>query len=275
MKVHNVIGLRESLEQLQTEELQEMLQAELERDAPDPDSVRLMLSVLEERESKTPSQLAEGKEAAWQKYQTKVSRLKKKPAKRWNVLTRAASVVLTIGVLFAAIPGQANAETFWEMLQRWTTSVVEFFSKKDAFVEEEYSFATDNEGLQQVYDAVVELGITEPIVPMWLPEESVLAELENKKSPTLTRIYARFTYNNSGITYKVDLLSSESAHQYYKDDTHYETYEQNGAKYNITRNNSRWVALWTKDNIECSITIDCQEDTLRRILDSIYVMEDS
>ena len=45
--------------------------------------------------------------------------------------------------------------------------------------------------------------------------------------------------------------------------------------YNITRNNDWWVAVWTKDNIECSIALDCQEETLRRILDSIYTMEDN
>lgn len=275
MKVHNVIGLRESLKELETEELQVMLQAELERDTSDPDSVRLILSVLEERETEKSAQLTEEKEAAWQEYQKKVSGLKRIPAKRWNVLVRAASVILMIGVLFTAIPGQANAETFWEMLQRWSANLLEIVSPKEHISSTEYIFQTDNEGLQQVYDAVVELGITEPIVPMWLPEESVLTELVNKKSPTFKRIYARFTYNNSEITYKVDLLSSESAHQYYKDDTHHEVYEQNGVTYNIARNIGRWVAVWTKENIECSITIDCQEDTLRRILESIYVMEES
>ena len=35
---------------------------------------------------------------------------------------------------------------------------------------EDYAFQTDNPGLQQLYDAVTELGITAPVVPMWLPE---------------------------------------------------------------------------------------------------------
>lgn len=275
MKVHNVIGLRESLEGLETEKLQAMLQAELERDTPDPDSVRLILSVLEERETEESSQLTEEKEVAWQKYQKKVSGLKKKPAKHWNVLARAASVVLIIGVLFAAIPGQANAKTFWEMLQRWSNNVLEYFDRDRIKAEQEYLFQADNEGLQQVYDAVVELGVTEPVVPMWLPDEYDLTELTVNHTPLSQWVLARFSIQENEIIYKVSLYKGEPAHQYYKDDTHYETYEQNGVTYNIARNIGRWVAVWTKENIECSITIDCQEDTLRRILESIYVMEES
>lgn len=275
MKVHNVIGLRESLEQLETEALQEMLQAELERDTPDPDPVRLILSVLEEREGETPSQLADEKKVAWQKYQKKVSGLKKKPAKHWNVLARAASVVLIIGVLFAAIPGQANAETFWEMLQRWSANLLEIVNPKEHISSAGYIFQTDNEGLQQVYDAVVELGVAEPVVPMWLPDEYDLTELTVKHTPLAQWVLARFLNRESEIVYKVTLYNGEPAHQYYKDDTYYETYEQNGAIYNIARNNNLWVVVWTKENIECSIFVDCQEDTLRRILDSIYKMEDS
>lgn len=274
MKLHNVTGLRDALEQLQTEELQTMLQTELERDTPDPDSVRLILNVLEERENDTVSPLTEQKESAWMKYQKKIAQLQKKPSKRWNVLAKAASVVLIVGILVATIPGQAQAETFWEMLQRWSTSVVEYFSKNDAFVKSKYSFATNNGGLQQVYDAVLELGITEPVVPMWLPEGYEITELTTNSSPVLTGLYTRFVNVQGEIVYKVTIYHGEPAHQYYKDNTHYETYEREGATYNITRNNDRWVVVWTKENIECSMTIDCQEDTLQRILKSIYVMED-
>ena len=42
----------------------------------------------------------------------------------------------------------------------------------------------------------------------------------------------------------------------------------------IMRNIDNWVVVCTKDKTEFTITVDCQEDTLRRILESIYVMED-
>ena len=55
---------------------------------------------------------------------------------------------------------------------------------------------------------------------------------------------------------------------------HMGLYEKNGMNFYITQNNDSWVAVWTKENIECFLTLDCQEDTLRRILGSIYVTED-
>jgi hypothetical protein len=110
---------------------------------------------------------------------------------------------------------------------------------------------------------------------MWLPEEYELKELNLAKSPMLKGIYASFYNEESEVVYKLDVFNGEPAHQYYKDDTHYETYEQNGAIYNIARNNNLWVVVWTKENIECSIFVDCQEDILQRILESIYEMEDS
>ena len=122
---------------------------------------------------------------------------------------------------------------------------------------------------------MVELGVTDPMVPMWLPESCELLSNDVFTSPTIKGLCARFSYNQSEVVYKLDVYAEKPAHQFYRDDTHYESYEKNGVTYNISKNNDRWLAVLTKDNIECSITLDCQEDTLRRILESIYVMEDS
>lgn len=274
MQTYNKIGLRESLEQLETAELDAMLQAELEKETPDPDSVRLIVSVLEDREADTPVQVTPEEEAAWQQYRKRMEGLRKKPVpvRRW--LTVAASIVLIFGLVFTIVPQQAEAETFWEMLQRWTSTVLGYLGREDKFGELNYVFETDNPGLQQVYDAVVELGVTDPVVPMWLPDGSELTELGSQKTPMQTSIWAGFLYNENDIVYKIDVYAGEPAHQHYRDDTHYEEYEKNGIIHYITQNNGWWVVVWNKDNIECFLTLDCQEDTLWRILESIYVMED-
>ena len=274
MQTYNKIGLRESLEQLETAELDAMLQAELEKNAPDPDSVRLIMSVLEGREAAAPVPITDSEEAAWQQYQKRMAGLRKKPApvRRW--MAGAASVVLVVGMLFAVMPQQAEAETFWEMLQRWTSTVLVYFSGEGKKAEVEYIFETNNPGLQQVYDAVVELGVMDPVVPMWLPEGAELTNLEAIKTPMLSGLGAHFVHNEIDIVYKVDVYEGEPAHQHYRDDAHYEEYERNSTIHYIMQNNGWWVAVWTKDNIECSIALDGQEDTLRRILESIYVMED-
>lgn len=276
MKELNTADLRKQWEPLSTPELEAMLQAELDQKPPDDEKVILLLHILEAREKDLPLQLSAREEEAWQRYKQKVMNRKGKKRLPVRWLSVAASIVLIVAVLFSVVPQQAEAESFWEMLQRMTQNVMEYFSPRDKFDEAEknYSFKTDNPGLQQVYDAVVELGVTEPVVPMWLPEKTELLSIVQKNTPMSKGIWGTFINQGNEIVFKLDVYDGEPAHQYYKDDTHYESHEREGTTYYITRNNERWAVVWEKDNIECLLTLDCSEGTLWRILDSIYVMED-
>lgn len=268
--------LREAWERCSTAELEEKLQAELEKDSPEDEHVLLLLHILEEREAKAPLRLSAREEEALERYRQKRARKKKSPHVFHGWLSIAASVVLVCIVVLAVIPQKAEAETFWEMLQRMTNTVIAYFSPQDKFddAETKYMFRTDNPGLQQVYDAVVELGITEPMVPTWLPEDYSLTNIDTYQLPMSSGIHATFSNGRQEIIYKLDVLNGEPAHQYYKDDTHYTTWERDGNTYQVARNNELWTVVWEKDRIKCFLTLDCQEETLRRILESIYVMED-
>ena len=59
-----------------------------------------------------------------------------------------------------------------------------------------------------------------------------------------------------------------------KDEFHVKTKEIEGTQFTIVSNNDTWTAVWSKDNIECFITADCQEEEFYRILKSIYLMEE-
>ena len=275
MKELNMADLRNQWEPLSTPELEAMLQAELDRKPPDDEKVILLLHILEAREKDLPLQLSAREEEAWQRYKQKVMNRKGKRRFPIRWLSVAASIVLVVTILFSVVPQQAHAETFWEMLQRMTSNVMEYFNSRDKFddVEINYSFETDNPGLQQVYDAVVELGVTEPVVPMWLPENYMLSEINRYASPMTKGIYVLFCDGNDEMVFKLDVYAGEPAHQYYKDDTHYEKYEHDGTTYHITLNNDWWNVVWTKENIECVLSLDCQEDTLYRILRSIHETE--
>lgn len=268
------IDLRREWERLPTPELEEMLQTELAKEVPNDDAVLLLLHILEAREPDVPLELTEREGIAFERYKQRIRARQKKPRHIPRWLSVAACMVLILGVLMTVIPQQAEAETFWEMLQRWSDTVLRYFGRDDEFGVLDYTFETDNPGLQQVYDAVVELGVTEPVVPMWLPEGAEIVELKSKNTPMLKGVWAVFSINGNDILFQISAFDGEPAHQYYKDDSHYESYEKNGTVFNITKNIDRWTVVWTKENVECSIAIDCQEDTLRRVLKSIYVMEE-
>ena len=84
---------------------------------------------------------------------------------------------------------------------------------------------------------------------------------------------ATFINNESEIVYKLEVYDGEPAHEYYKDDTHYEFHEREGTAYYINQNDGWWSVVWTRRNIECHLTLVCQEETLWRILESIHVTE--
>lgn len=272
----NTNGLRGILDSLPTLQLQQMLDDELQKEKSDPAAVKLILTTLEARHA---AQLKTGSvvsEEALQKYRAEMEELfPRSPGRRWAPLLRVASVVLILGLLFAVVPQKAEAETFWEMLQRLSNSVIEYFNPREHISSIEYEFKTDNPGLQKVYDAVAELGVTEPVVPMWLPEGYEITACTVKITPMLSGVWATFSNKNSEIVYKLDVYDGKPAHQYYRDETFYEAYEQNGTVFNISKNNEWWIVIWTKENVECVLSLDCQEETLRRILKSIYIMEDS
>lgn len=273
MKQLDMADLRREWEPLSTAELEAMLQRELDRKPPDDEKVILLLHILEDREPKLPLRLTAREEQAWEQYRQKVMgrRRKGKLPIRW--LSVAASVVLIVAVLTAVLPQQAEADNFWEMLQRITGNVMEYFSGEGKLADIDYSFKTDNPRLQQVYDAVVELGVTEPVVPMWLPDGYTFKEIDQYRSPVSQGIYVSFSNGGKEFVYKIDVFSGEPAHQFYKDDIHYESYEWEGTVYHITQNDGWWTVVWSKENIECVLALDCQEETLRRILRSIHVTE--
>lgn len=278
MQDNEITSLRARLEQMPTVQLDEILNDELEKEPADAVLVRTIMDILWEREKDLPLENTPKIRAAWKKYRRKVARLERQYRKpRWyqSGLFRVVSAAAMVCLLIFAIPQKAGAESLFEKLARWTDGIVEFFSpetKNDNLTE--YRFVTDNPGLQQVYDAVTELGVTAPVVPMWLPEGYELVECKAVTTSEKNGVSAFFSNGEVYAVLKVDFFTTDVMHQYHKDESQASLYESCGIEYTVIRNIDRWVVIWFQDNIECSMAIDCQEDTLYRILDSIYAMED-
>lgn len=267
-----------ALKQLPTEQLDELLNRELERDNPDGDRVRTILGILWEREKDLPAEITPGVRKAWEKYRRNTAEAEERKPRTGRLrawVLRAASAAAVLAVLIFAFPQEAEADNLFEKIANLTGSIVEFFSPGMANDNEKtYTFQTDNPGLQQVYDAVTALGVTDPVVPMWLPEGYELVECKTDETSHKKSVLANFRNDSVGAMLKYDVYDVDVSHEYHWDGEQVDKYERAGVKHTIMQNNSRRVAIWFTDNMECSLALDCQEDTLYRILDSIYVMED-
>ena len=273
MKFDTVAALRGKLEAMETAQLDDMLLEELRRDAPDGNTIRLISGILKERDQEQMPWLNDQIHQAWAQYRGSIKPDRKKGKRVNSFLLKAASVLLVLAALAAAVPQKAEAWNIFERLIAWTEDVFSLTSPAEEAGREAYAFQTDNPDLQEVYDRVTELGITAPVVPSWIPEGYELVECKVSESPTTNCLYASFSNGGTELLYQMNSYADNVSYEFYKDAISTRIEEKNGIDHTIIQNEDVMVALWTVDNIQCSIFIDCQEETLLRILDAIYTME--
>ena len=263
---------RENLERLPTPELDGMLRQELEKEQPDKDTVRQILEVLRLREADFPVQDSPEIRAAWHEYERKTG---PKGFAFGGALPKVAAVVILCGLMLFAMPRQARAENFFERIAAWSENVFELLDRWNRGGEpKEYVFRTDHPGLQELYDTVAGLGVTSPVVPMWLDGRYELEYCMKIVTPTNTKITASFLFDNRCVMYELNIYSDSVPREFHKNETDAEKYESSGIIHYVFRNRDTLTAVWTRDNLECSIFAECPEDELYQILDSIYTMED-
>lgn len=260
-------------QQMPTEELEQILQAELAKEHPNEEVVLPILHELEEREKdipveKTPEVLEILEKLSKHNTPSKQSIHKR----RWLAGIAAAAAVVCIVVM--TMTPTARAESLFDILVRWTSSVFEFFTpEQDASNPPvEVVFETDNPGLQQLYDKVTELGVTELVVPMWLPEEFELLELQVSPAPGGTRVHGEFKNgdNNFSITYRI---SADISVKFEKEETGIEVYEAGEANHFIMDNDEYLSVTWSVDGVECLLSTNIVKGDLYTIIKSIYRSE--
>lgn len=270
---------REALDRVPTQELDRCLQAELRKEVSDGDLVRAILRELESRETAPAIEFSPEIQAAWDKFKADDAwRADKSMPAAGNWVRRAsamaASVVIiaavSMGMLFT-MPLEAKAETIWEKLFNFTDSVFQFFNFEEKNeIHAGYVFETDNPGLQKVYDAVVELGVTEPVVPMWLPEGYELEECKVLKTAKKAGICATFSNGATELVYKADIYTKEIWREYQKDDSEVIEFESRGIVHQIMKNNGKFVAIWTRENADFLLSAECAEEEIYKIILSVY-----
>lgn len=269
MKERNMTFRREELENLSTLELDGILRKELDRDTPDRETVLLALSILEERDPTDSENRPEGAEEAWERLLNRPkisSKPAKKPAK-WLAAVAAAAVVAL--VLLIAIPQSAGAENIFQIIGRWTRDIFNLSDGTERQIQDDYVFQTDHEGLQQLYDAVVDQGITDPMVPMWIPDEYELVQLDMLSQQDKPKVYACFVSDDKYIQFTFETHGSEESNKYPKDDIVVEEYEHKGICFYVVSNEDTWKAMWYSGVAECAIFTNDTEWTLHQILNSI------
>lgn len=272
MKEQFNVSLLASLEQLSTPQLDAMLRLELEKELPDEHAVRLILKVLRDRESDYPVVLNEQIDNAWKEYERKTQPAASSFKKS---LVKAAAILVLCSMFLFVLPQEATAISFFDRIAAWTESIFQLFSgNDDANTQKEYIFQTDHAGLQELYDIVTNLGVTAPIVPMWLDIGYEFVSCDVIKTPHTTKLTAGFLQQEQEAIFEINIYSNNISREFHKDVQQAKKYERNGIIHYVFENTGSWTIVWTRDNLECFITIDCPEENVYHIIDSIYTMEE-
>ena len=260
-------------QQMPTEELDRILQAELEKEHPDQEVVLPILHELEERERDIPVEKTSEVLAILEKLSKHNTSSKQSIHKRrWFAGIAAAAAVICIVII--SVSPTVRATSFWDVLFRWTSSVFEFFTpEQDASNPPvEIYFETDNPGLQRLYDKVTELGVTEPVVPMWLPDGFVLTEMQEMPMAGGTKIFCKLENRNNLvlITYRI---STDISAKVEKEEAGIEVFEAGEKCHFIVENIDTLSVVWTVEGVECVMNTDIQKEDIYSIIKSIYRSE--
>lgn len=279
----NQYGSDAYLEQLSTEQLEDILRADLaSEDQENDEAVFHILEVLEKREKENPSGRLPDTDQAWKEFQqyynipegegqslypvrsdperhsaptsTKRSR-RFRPRK---ILIVAAVLVLMFGSMLTA---QAAGVDVFGAIGRWT--------------EEKFHFdiVQDNDRTSLFQETATQAKIPQDFVPTWVPDGFEGAEPQvDTVENYMTSIIC--VYSNQEKTYSVDI------EHYYnkadietlvieKDDTNVCSYESNGKTFYIMSDMEYLTATWTDGVFVETISGQLSMDEIKQIIDSI------
>lgn len=265
--------LHNAWSEMPTSELDRQLQQEIQKEEPEEEVVLGIIRVLQEREENCTVEVTKDIQDAWNRYHEKTVKPKKTaPKRKWFI--RAAAVAV-FGFVILAMPQTVGAESLLDVFFRWTESVFEFFVPEDEATNPtvEQVFQTEHPGLQQVYDQLSEMGVAEPVVPMWLPEGFELKELKTMQMFDGNKVRAFFCSDDSTITLSYRVSGEILPSKYEKEASGVEVYEPLDVCHLIIDNDENLMVTWTVDGVECSINTDIEKEEVYKLIDSIYRME--
>lgn len=248
-----------NFDELTDDDLREGIMEELHKDYPDAERYHAYMEELERRTPKielTPEQR--------KRLLAQHPLVLRRKAKRKRIMKIAVAAVLAV-VLVGFLPRAFGAPTLFETVGKWTKETFSFHEGQP----EETVVDTEHSGLQKLEDKLTELGVTEKVVPTWLPEGYTLKEMDQQSSPTGITVYSIFENAGQEIQMHIHIYSEGMPTEYQKDETVVEISENNGIKIYYISNNDRVCAVWNTGNIECSIQAETL-DELKSIVDSIY-----
>ena len=295
---HKDVNKYAYLDQLSTRELQELLRADVDSpESGDDEAIFYILEVMKKRERADPSDASSDLDRCWNEFQTvyntpegkdsslypmdeaALRALEPRPRKRRRlrrILLAAAAAALALSL---AIP-VTGYDSILEMIGALTMEQFTIISAGSDTDESSEEF----EGAQVFESAVgdklrqtlVEYGITEQVVPHWLPEKFKMhGEVSIREFNGSNDIQFSVFYSDGADYLSINISQRYRSGNgiYEKTDDEPETYVVEGTEHHIFKNSNNMdtlTAVWNCGTLECAINTTLPESDLKMVIDSIY-----
>lgn len=279
------------LEELSTEQLLDLIPADLEPEEDGDDELTFrILEVIEQREKENPTGLLPDVDQAWEKFQKyfltpdgtdrplypvrdsdweAVEEPVEEPVKRHRKLGRPLRRLLPlVAVLAVAFSSMVVAQAFgvdvFGALARWT---------EDTFHFSEGTGSAEAEALRQVVQGAFDsCGITVP-APAWYPPDTMLAcDVKATKDSGSSVVLCEFVCGDESFFIEAHEYSEVcriSDYTLEKDGVAVEEYPSNGRLFYIISNQSNICALHSKSQSLITINGKLSLEDMKRMIDSI------
>lgn len=287
------------LEQLSTERLEELLTLDSDpsSDQEDEEFIDAILEVILRRESEHPTGRLTDVDKAWEDFQKHFNTPEGEglslfldedfsnrcpdvqnptpttPHRKRNSLKRLfLSVAIVACLIVFGLPPAIGYTNFFEMIGQWTENVFHFAPQGG-----ETHSSSDKSGLSGKYDTLQEaletFGITEDVVPAWMPNHFTPNGAIANYSPEFGETEISTLYKDEGEhSISILILDRElsEARTYEKDDNPVIEFNTGDVTHYIFENNGKYTATWYEGTLECSIVTDLSLEDLQKMIKSIY-----
>lgn len=186
-----------------------------------------------------------------------------RPKRRLRGVLRAflIAAALFVILLVGSLTAYAMGYNVWDAMAQWTEDTFSFMApQKDMTHSEEVD----------PREVLLEYGITEKILPNWLPDGYQYAGIEISDTPMRKAFYISYINDADKIRMTISLLSDLSMRTYENSEEDAVVYKTNGISHYITQNFDITNIMWTTGNSECSISGHFSVEEAQNIIDSIY-----
>lgn len=281
----------DALDALSTQELEAIIQADRQQKTTDDlDAVYEALAILEERGALESCHA--DVDAAWKEFQThynipegdnaalypselpteRAATAKKKKRSILKAISTAAAVFVLMMLMAAPVFGE---KSLIQYVGQWTKSVFVFSDGgyHDGYTEEgSKDIVFKNADLVDVYKEVSLQGCNARVVPTWIPDGFSLTLLQTDKTPWDIMVHALFENGDEtlSLAYLIPVEDTSAPGNYEKSNGEVTVENIKGIDHYFFQNASQYACCWVTDGVECSISGDITQETLQKIIRSIY-----